>query len=116
MKTIVAGSRNNVTYDDVEEAIKLCGWDITTVISGTARGADYFGEQWAIKNGVSIEKYPADWNKFGKSAGYRRNVEMAENAEALVAVWDGESRGTQHMINIANDKKLRVFVLHKKNK
>ena len=52
----------------------------------------------------------ADWETYGKSAGYRRNVDMAESADALVALWDGVSNGTKHMINIARQKGLRVHV------
>ena len=54
--------------------------------------------------------YAAEWNRFGKSAGYKRNVVMAENAEALLAIWDGTSKGTGHMINIAKERGLKVVV------
>ena len=68
------------------------------------------GERWARENGVPVERYPADWEGLGKRAGYVRNVSMAERAEALIAVWDQQSRGTQHMIRIANNHGLHVFV------
>jgi len=73
------------------------------IISGTARGADQFGELYANAKGFKIERYPADWDQYGKSAGYKRNVQMAENADALVALWDGKSRGTKHMLDIAKE-------------
>lgn len=113
MRTIIAGSRKNITMADVLDAIKICPWEPTVVISGTAKGVDSFGESWAYANGIPIERYPADWNKYGKRAGYIRNEEMAKNAEALIAVWDGESRGTKHMIDIAKKYKLRCFVYNK---
>lgn len=84
--------------------------NISQIISGTARGTDKAGEKFAEAYGIPILKFPANWNKYGKSAGYRRNVEMAENADCLVAVWDGKSKGTKHMIDIARDKRLEVHI------
>ena len=110
MRTIIAGSRDITDYSILEEAIKQCGWIPTVVISGAARGADTLGEEWADKNKVTLEKCPADWNKYGKSAGYKRNQEMAEIAGALIALWDGKSRGTKHMIEIADLKNLKIFI------
>jgi hypothetical protein len=109
MRTIIAGSRNITDYVTILHAISL-SWKPTVVISGCARGADKLGEEWAIRNNVPIERFPANWNEYGKSAGYRRNVEMSENAEALLAIWDGESKGTKHMIDIAKKKELLVYI------
>ncbi len=96
--------------DDLVSAIKVCGWFPTAVVSGTARGADRLGEIWAQMQGIPVVQFPADWNRYGKKAGYLRNIEMADHAEALIALWDGESRGTKHMIEIATRKRLEVFV------
>lgn len=111
MKTIIAGSRS-LPFDCVRKAMQECGWTPTIVVSGNANGVDLFGEQWAMNRKIPIERYPANWKLLGKRAGYIRNEHMATNvgAEALVAVWDGESRGTKHMIDIARRKGLRVFV------
>lgn len=95
---------------DLEAAISECGWKPSVIISGTARGADSLGELWAHKQEIPCERYPADWKRFGKAAGLRRNEQMADAAEALIALWDGESRGTKHMITTAERKGLRVFV------
>ncbi len=59
---------------------------------------------------VPIKKFPANWTAYGMSAGYKRNQQMAENADALIALWDGESKGTKHMIDIATQKGLWVHV------
>lgn len=64
------------------------------------------GKSWAINNNIPVKSFPANWNKFGKSAGYKRNVQMADYAEGLIAITTG-SLGTTHMINIANDRKLK---------
>jgi len=110
MKTIIAGSRDGVTIHDVRAAVEACGWTPTVVISGTARGADQIGETLAAISGWPVQRFPADWDKYGKRAGYLRNEEMARNADALVAIWDGKSNGTKHMINIATRAGLRVYV------
>lgn len=110
MRTIIAGSRSARSMLELEAAIRKCGWQITTVISGGARGADRLGEQWARRHGIPVEVFPADWDKHGKSAGYIRNKEMADKAEALIALWDGESRGTNDMIWQAQVRRLPVHI------
>lgn len=112
MRTIIAGSRNCNDIQLLINAIDNCEWDITKVICGMAKGADHLGELWANFMKIPVDKFPADWNKYGKSAGYKRNVQMAENADALIALWDGESRGTKHMIEIALEKNLLVHIKH----
>lgn len=110
-RTIIAGSRTITEWPIVESAIFDSGFEITEVVSGCARGVDALGEQWAKANGKPIKQFPADWKAHGKSAGYRRNMEMADYADQLIAVWDGTSAGTHHMIECANQKGLRVYVL-----
>jgi predicted Rossmann fold nucleotide-binding protein DprA/Smf involved in DNA uptake len=110
MKTIIAGSRTIEAYAAVEEAVKASGFEITQVISGCARGVDRLGEQWGYAHDVSIARFPADWKRYGKLAGPIRNKEMAAYADALIAVWDGKSTGTGHMIRTAKERGLHVFV------
>ena len=92
--------------------------DDIEIVCGMARGADRLGEQYAKEHGYRIRYMPADWDTFGKSAGYKRNVQMAEYADALVAFWDGNSPGSKHMIKVAKEKKLDVrvkrYTMHKK--
>jgi hypothetical protein len=111
LRTIIAGSRNVSDFEYVAECLDYdVPWKIELVLSGTARGADQLGERWAEKRGIYVERYPADWTRFGKSAGYRRNEQMARNAAALIAFWDSRSPGTKHMIDIARRHSLRVLV------
>jgi hypothetical protein len=110
MKIIIAGSRDICDYEIVKLAIQESQFHITTIISGTAIGIDKLGEKYGIDNNIPIDKHPANWVKYGKRAGYLRNSEMAEVADGLIAIWDGVSKGTNHMINIAKQKKLKVFV------
>ncbi|TXI87671.1 MAG: DUF2493 domain-containing protein [Chryseobacterium sp.] len=111
VKTIIAGSRS-ATYQNVIDALSACHFsdDMTEVVSGCAQGADTHGETIARSMGIPVAKFPADWKQYGKSAGVRRNSQMAQYADALIAVWDGESRGTKNMIELASAKWLLVFV------
>ena len=111
MKVIITGSRGIKDISKVEAAIKKSKFKITEVVSGTARGVDRLGERWALDNNILIKKFPADWNKHGKSAGYIRNVEMAKYADALIAIWDGESAGTAHMIKTATKQGLMLIII-----
>jgi hypothetical protein len=109
MKVIVAGSREITSFKEVSLAIEKSGFEITEIISGTARGVDKLGEGWASLHKVPIKRFPAQWAKYGRGAGFKRNTEMAEYADALVAVWDGQSKGTKQMISEANRLLLKVF-------
>lgn len=85
-------------------------WAISLVISGHAVGADKLGEAWAKKNSIPIDPHPALWSKYGNAAGPIRNREMAKQADALIAFWDGKSKGTENMILEAHRHKLIVQV------
>lgn len=110
MRVIIAGSRDITSYDFVCEAIKESGFHITEVVSGTARGVDQLGERWAKDNGVPVIYFPADWNKFGKSAGYLRNLDMGNYGDALIACWDGKSKGTGHMVDIMSNLGKEIYI------
>jgi hypothetical protein len=110
MKTIIAGSRTIHTLNLVTTAVARSQFTITEVVSGGAKGVDTLAMTFAHNNQLPLTVMRADWDKFGKSAGFKRNAEMANYADALIAVWDGQSRGTLHMINIAKERGLRVYV------
>ena len=74
------------------------------------RGVDSMGEEWAKSKSIPVRRFPADWDGLGKAAGFIRNAEMADYADALIAVWDGKSRGTANMIEVAKKKGLKVHV------
>lgn len=97
MRTIIAGSRD-LSQQDTQAAIMACPWQITAVVCGEARGPDSHGKQWAGQVGLPVSSHLADWDNLGKSAGFARNEDMAHEADALLAVWDGQSNGTRHMI------------------
>ncbi len=110
MRVIIAGGREIYDYQLVLDAIKEANLDIITVVSGGAKGVDTLGEQYASEMNLALNVYAADWQKNGRAAGPIRNRKMAENADALIAIWDGKSRGTKNMIETATKLKLVVYV------
>lgn len=115
MKTIIAGSRDITDIKVVEEVMQDLDWEVTENVCGLARGVDMLGAQWAYSKKIRTVAFPADWDKYGRRAGHVRNREMAEYAEALVAIWDGESAGTRNMISEARrlDLKVKVVIIGK---
>ena len=115
MKLIIAGSRDitlTCACRAVEGALEKTGWchAITEVVSGASGNVDKIGEFWAELMELPIKRFPADWDKHGKAAGPIRNRAMAEYADALIAVWDGESKGTANMILEMHRQGKPVFV------
>lgn len=113
MKTIIAGSRTEKRFGQVVGAVAAAareGFVLTEVASGCADGVDQLGEQWAQCYGIPVRQFPADWKRYGKAAGRQRNLQMAVYADALIAIWDGKSPGTRHMIATAERMRLKVFV------
>jgi hypothetical protein len=111
VKTIIAGSRDVEEYATVAEAVRQSGFEISEVVSGAARGVDRLGELWAERRGVAVKRFPALWNKHGRRAGPLRNLEMADYADALIAVRRNGSPGTSHMILAAQERGLKIFVM-----
>lgn len=112
MKTIIAGSRGCHDFSEVCKAIELSGFgdEISEIVSGGALGVDQLGEKFARKFQVPLKVFLADWKGFGKSAGMVRNRQMADYADALIAIRLNNSAGTTNMIQEAKKRKLKVFV------
>lgn len=126
LRVIIAGSRD---FDDFPKLMDSCTdilFKITEkrndlykirIVSGTARGADRLGEQYAKVAKYEVSRFPADWDGLGKRAGYVRNAEMAKyavtdgNYGVLIAFWDGKSKGTKHMIDLAEKNGLEVHIV-----
>jgi hypothetical protein len=108
MRVVIAGSRvldEKETYflRQLEKLVARFEKEhgtITQVVSGTARGPDLLGEQWATQNGVHIMRFAPNWKKFGKVAGHMRNVEMGHYADGAIIMWDGKSSGAKHMRDV----------------
>lgn len=118
MKTIIAGSRSITDFNIVSDVILKSGLGliISEVVSGTANGVDKLGEKWAYSNDVPVKRFPADWDKYGTVAGYIRNEKMADYTDCLIAIWDGKSKGTENMIKIARQKRLKIYTHKEENK
>lgn len=123
MRIIVAGSRD---FDDYKllklklkeyiERLDIVDLSQIVIVSGAAKGADTLGEHFAYDYGIATRRFPAKWDKLGKRAGWVRNAEMAKYAAekygVLFAFWDGKSRGTKNMIDLANRYGLEVHVVN----
>jgi len=113
-RIIIAGGRDFRNYDWLSENLAQAVSELegtVEIVSGTARGADRLGERWATEQHIPIKRFPAQWDLYGKSAGYKRNTQMVKYATHLIAFWNGESRGTQHMIDTARAQGLQVVVV-----
>lgn len=112
MKVLIAGSREFNNYALLHQELSKFTKPITEIISGTARGADTMGEHYANLNNIPIKKFPANWDRYGKKAGYIRNVDMGEYCDCAVIFWNGKSKGTKHMIDILNEKKKPYYIVY----
>ena len=117
MKVIIAGSRTINDYNFVKECIidgiKKLEWADNGIrfgiVSGGCYGVDKLAERYAKENDIGLSVLPAQWQLYGKKAGYIRNSAMADISNALIVIWDGKSRGSKMMIDIAEKKKLKVI-------
>ena len=110
MKLAIIGSRTFNDYNFLVESLEPYKSKITLVVSGAAKGADSLGEKWAIENNIKTLIFPADWNRFGASSGFRRNVDIIKHCDCCVAFWDGVSKGTKHSISLCEqyDKPYKI--------
>ncbi len=107
-RVVIAGCRDYNNYDEAKVYIDFCLSNIRKenkiiIVSGGACGADAIGERYAEENGFEVEKHPADWQRYGRSAGPKRNREMAKISDYVICFWDGKSKGTKSMIGYAKE-------------
>ena len=105
-RVVIAGCRDYNNYDEAKPYIDYCLSNIRkenniVIVSGCASGADAIGERYAKENGFDVEKFPADWKTYGRSAGPKRNKQMAEVSDYVICFWDEKSAGTRSMIDFA---------------
>lgn len=110
---IIAGGRD---FNDYELLKRKCDFFLKNkeniiIISGTARGADSLGEKYAEERGYYVMRFIPNWEKDGKSAGFKRNAEMLKSADAVICFWDGKSKGTKHMIDITREKEIPLRIV-----
>lgn len=112
-RIVVAGCRNFTDYEKVKKRLEIelevLGSRLV-IVSGGAAGADSLGERFAKEHNLEIERFPADWKKYGKAAGPIRNEQMAQVADMVIAFWDGKSKGTENMLRMANKYGVKMDV------
>ena len=137
MRVIIAGSRNLNDYSLVCEAIEKSGFVIDEIVSGNCKGCDMLGERYAKEHGIAVKLFPAKWNdlhqkgaiiktrenpwthkseRYCHNAGLLRNLEMAKYANALIAIQTEPTPGTQHMIKVAKQQNISVYVQEREDK
>lgn len=111
-KVIIAGGRDFKNYDYLKECCNkaLSNQTDIQIVCGMAKGADLMGKRYCQEKNFKIAEFPADWDGLGKKAGFMRNEQMADHSNALIAFWDGSSKGTKHMIDLATKKGLKVKI------
>jgi len=116
MKIAIVGSRTFNDYEKLKEFISnTCeehSYEIDTIVSGGARGADALGEKFANEFGYEKLIFKADWDKYGKRAGFIRNVDIIKNCDICFAFWDGESHGTKHDIELCKEYDKPCFICY----
>lgn len=117
-RVVIAGCRDYNNYEEAKRFIDYCISDIrkdytVIIVSGGAQGADALGERYARENNFKIERYIAEWDKYGKSAGPKRNKKMAEISDFVICFWDEKSRGTKSMIEYSKkcDKPIKIKII-----
>ena len=103
MNVAIVGSRDYPHPEHVWSYVATLPAD-TLVVSGGARGVDAWAAAAATRHGLQVKVYPADWERYGKSAGYRRNASIISAADRVVAFWTGTSPGTAHSIRLARQQ------------
>ncbi len=112
MRVLICGSRDWTDYESIETLVKSFEKD-TVIIQGMCRGADLMAKNVALKHGMAVEDYPADWGRFGKSAGHIRNDQMLNLGlpDVVYAFLLPQSRGTRSMIEKATARRIPVIIL-----
>ena len=122
MKMAIVGSRSFDDFDYLQwvldyvleiETSKIgvyWQWESVEVVSGGARGSDRLAEMFANKRKLGLTVFSADWDKYGRSAGYRRNKRIVDYADIIIAFWDSKSKGTKHTINLARKQGKPTFI------
>lgn len=115
MRLIIAGSRTFKDYsllkEKVNDLLSELMQPVEAIVSGTAKGADQLGERYAKEYGYKIKQFFPDWSAHGMSAGFKRNKQMAEYATHCICFWDGDSRGTEMMIELSQKNRLPTKVI-----
>ena len=108
MRVAVIGSRGL----QVNDLGKYLPDEVTEIISGGARGVDTSAREYATEHGLKLTEYLPEYNKYGRSAPLKRNITIIENADLVLAFWDGSSKGTKYVIENCKKRNipLKIYV------
>jgi len=113
----IVGGRNfcdyNILLDTIDQFFPnmLDNYLDYTIVSGGANGADRLAEKFADHKQIKIRIFYANWDRYGKSAGFKRNIEIVNVSDMVIAFWDGKSRGTKNTIDLAINAKKPVIIV-----
>ena len=109
MKIAIIGSRN-LTVNDLQNYLPA---NVTEIVSGGAKGIDTCAGEYALAHGIKLTEFLPDYDKYGRSAPLKRNLQIIEYADEVIAFWDGSSRGTKYVIDNCRklNKKITVNTL-----
>lgn len=114
---MVCGSRTITDKEWVFSQIEqVWYWNLAcykdhVMVEGGAQGVDSLAKEYAVENEWEIKEFPANWSKYGKSAGMVRNIAMVDYCDLCLILWDGQSKGTKHDIDLCEQKKKKYFVV-----
>ncbi len=106
MRVAVIGSRG-LKVNDLE---KYLPEGVTEIVAGGAKGVDTSAREYAIAHGIKLTEFLPEYNRYGRSAPLKRNITIIENADMVLAFWDGSSRGTKFVIDNCNKMDVPVTV------
>jgi len=119
MRLAIIGSRDFNDYDLLDKTINNHFYDYSheelmfdEIISGAAAGADSLGAKFAKDNNIKLTEFPAQWEKYGKRAGFLRNEDIILNSDFVLAFWDGLSKGTANSLSIAKRLKKPTMIVY----
>lgn len=107
----IIGSRTFVNYEFMKKI--LDSFSFSEIVSGGARGADSLAKKYAKEKNLLITEILPDWNQYGRSAGFKRNKLIVDQSDAIIAFWDGKSKGTAHSIRLAKKVGKNVYIFWK---
>ena len=109
MKIAIIGSRN-IFIDDLGSYLPN---NVTEIVSGGAKGVDTLAREYAVKNNMVLTEFLPEYAKYGRAAPLRRNIQIIEYADEVLAFWDGKSKGTKHVIDSCKkfSKKVTVIII-----
>ena len=108
MKVAVIGSRGLI----VKDLERYLPKDTSEIVSGGARGIDTCAENYAEQNGIPITVFLPEYEKYGRGAPLKRNIQIIDYADLVLAFWDGKSRGTKFVIDKCYEKgiPIKIFI------